>query len=232
MLKDDATVLNKDESIKGACKKANKDLAEEEKWCEKWNMSVAADKTEVMAVPFDGKELDEPVRVYMGGELLKVVKTKKILGITLDDKLSFKEHIQEKTKAGFGALRSLDSFVQGHRGCSQLVYMRLYRSLVLPVIEYRAPVWVAAVTEGCNEFGKIQRSAMLKASGCLNSTSAEALEVITNTTPIDLQLELRQAQEIVRLSAKYEEDPLKEKNLLDGVHVTEWQVDDPQYFIC
>ena len=207
---DDATVLNSDESIKGACKKANKDLVEEEKWCKKWNMSVAADKTEVMAVPFDGKELDEPIRVYMGGELLKVVKTKKILGITLDDKLSFKEHIQEKTKAGFGALRSIDSFVQGHRGCSPSVYMRLYRSLVLPVIEYGAPVWVAAVMKDVM-IGKIQRSAMLKASGCLNSTSTEALEVITNTTPIDLQLKLRQAQEMVRISAKYEEDPLKEE---------------------
>ena len=89
--------------------------------------------------------------------------------------------------------------------------MRLYRSLVLPVIEYGAPVWVAAVTEGCNEFGKIQRSAVLKASGCLNSTSTAALEVITNTTPIDLQLKLRQAQEMVRISVKYEEDPLKEE---------------------
>ena len=41
----------------------------------------------------------------MGEKLLKVVKTKKVLGITLDNKLSFRDHIQEKTKSGFGALR-------------------------------------------------------------------------------------------------------------------------------
>ena len=95
---------------------------------------------------------------------MKVKKTEKVLGITLENKLSFRDHIQEKTKSGFGAHRSLDTFVQGHRGCSQLVYMRLYRSLVLPVVEYGAPVRVSAVTEECEEFGKIQRSAMLKAS--------------------------------------------------------------------
>ena len=49
--------------------------------------------------------MDEPVRIYMGEKLLKVVKTKKVLGITLDNKLSFRDHIQEKTKSGFGALR-------------------------------------------------------------------------------------------------------------------------------
>ena len=164
-----------------------------------------------MIISFDGKDMDEPVKVYIGEKLVKVVKTKKVLGITLDNKLSFKEHIQEKTKSGFGALRSLDTFVQGHRGCSQSVYMRLYRSFVLPVVEYGAPVWVSAVTEGCKEFGKIQRSAMLKASGCLNSTSTEALEILTNTVPIDLQLKFRQAQEVIRISAKYDIDPLKEE---------------------
>ena len=64
-----------------------------------------------MIISFDGKEVEEQVRVYMGEKLLKVVKTKKVLGITLDNKLSFRGHIQEKTKSGFGALRSIDSFV-------------------------------------------------------------------------------------------------------------------------
>ena len=75
--------------------------------------------------------------------------------------------------------------MQGHRGCSQSVYIRLHRSLVLPVVENGDPVWVSAVTEGCTEFRKIQRSAMLKAPGCLNSTNTEALEILTNTALID-----------------------------------------------
>ena len=79
------------------------------------------------------------------------------------------------------------------------------------MVEYGDPVWVSAAIEGCKEFGKIQRSAMLKASGCLNSTSTEALEILTNTVPIDLQLKLRQAQEVIRISAKYDIDPLKEQ---------------------
>ena len=103
----------------------------------------------------------------------------------MDNKLSFKDHIQGETKSEFGVLRSLDTFVHGHRGGSQSVYSRLYRSLVLPVVENGDPVWVSAATEGCKEFREIQRSAMLKATGCLRSMNTEALEILTNTVPID-----------------------------------------------
>ena len=57
---------------------------------------------------------------------------------------------------------------------------------------------------------KVQRLAMFKASGSLNSTSTDTLEVLTNTTPIDLHLKMRQAKEMVRLAAKHEDDPLRE----------------------
>ena len=50
---------------------------------------------------------------------------------------------------------------------------------------------------------------MIKASGCLNSASTEALEALTNSQPIDLQLKLRQAQEVVRIGAKHPDDLLR-----------------------
>ena len=73
---EDATVVNSDSTVSGACEKANYDLKVEGKWCRSWNMS-ALDKTEVMIISFDGKEVEEQVRVYMGEKLIKVVKTKK-----------------------------------------------------------------------------------------------------------------------------------------------------------
>ena len=52
---------------------------------------------------------------------------------------------------------------------------------------------------------------MFKASGCLSSTSADTLEVLTNATPIDLHLKMRQAQEVVRISAKYDDEPIRQE---------------------
>ena len=81
--------------------------------------------------------------------------------------------------------------------------MKLYNSLVLPILDYGSPVTVEAITECSKEFNKVQRSAMLKATGCVSSTSTESLEILTNTLPMDLHLKLRQAQEVVRIAAKH-----------------------------
>ena len=72
---------------------------------------------------------------------------------------------------------------------------------------------------------------MLKASGCINSTSTDALEVLTNTIPIDLHLKMRQAQEVVGISAKHEEDPLK-KDTRNGQQTVTVMVGNQQSFKC
>ena len=85
----------------------------------------------------------EPVTIKYGEDQYKVTGSKKVLEVVLDISLNFKDHVQEKTKAGFAALRGIDGFVVGHRGYSQSIYMELYhKALVLPVIEYGAPVIV------------------------------------------------------------------------------------------
>ena len=131
-----------------------------------WNMLIAPEKTEVMIFT-PGNEIVrlEEKKVEYDGKILRTVKSKEILGITVDDKLSFHEHIASKTKSAFSALTGTDEFVQGQRGCSQSVYMWLYKALVLPIMEYGTPVAVAAIEESCKEFGKVHRSAMTKTSG-------------------------------------------------------------------
>ena len=44
----DSGVWSSDESIKVAAEVVNQDLVTEKKWCCKWNMLIAADKTEVV----------------------------------------------------------------------------------------------------------------------------------------------------------------------------------------
>ena len=52
---DDSGVWSSDESLPAAAKVVNQDLVTEKKWCSKWNMLIAADKTEVMIFPWDGR---------------------------------------------------------------------------------------------------------------------------------------------------------------------------------
>ena len=67
-------------------------------------MLIAADKTEVMIFPRDGRQPVEPVTIEYGEVQLKVTSSKKGLGVILDSSLNFKDHVQEKTKVSFATL--------------------------------------------------------------------------------------------------------------------------------
>ena len=59
-------------------------------------MSIAAEKTEVMVLTWDGKEVSEDVVVKYDGAVLKTTKMGKILGIVFDSYLTFKERKKQK----------------------------------------------------------------------------------------------------------------------------------------
>ena len=154
---DDNCLLENGESMTEVLAKMNLDLKIVLKWCRMWNMLIAPEKTEVMVfTPGNENVKDEEVKVEYDGKVLKRTKSKKILGIIVDDKLSFQEHVASKTKSAFSALKGVDRFVQGQKGCSQSVYMRLYRALVLPIMEYGSPVTVGAIEESCKEFERFK----------------------------------------------------------------------------
>ena len=115
---DDTNVWSSHKNIIEAGESVNRDLNLRVKpWCRKWNMSVAADKTDVVVITPDGKDQTNMIDIKLGEEKLKVVKSKKVLGVVIDNQLNFHEHVQERVKAGFRALKSLDSFIKGHKGC-------------------------------------------------------------------------------------------------------------------
>ena len=59
------------------------------------------------------------------------------------DELTFEKHIQERRASGLTALRALDRFVDGYQGCGQSIYLKLYRSLVLPVMHFGMQILAA-----------------------------------------------------------------------------------------
>ncbi|XP_052783101.1 uncharacterized protein LOC128219333 [Mya arenaria] len=203
---DDASIWNSDKSIENAIEKTNEDLHKIIIWCDQWNMSIASEKTKAILFKTD----IEPFKKLVYNNIpIELVQNKKLLGVTIDNNLSFNTHIHEKSMAGYRALKGLDCFTSKYRGCTQTTYMKLYKALVLPILDFGLPVLVTQTDQCIRAFEPVQRSAMLKASGCLPSTSTESLELLTNTLPMNIHIKLRQAEELVRIVAKRDEDPLK-----------------------
>ena len=82
--------------------------------------------------------------------------------------------------------------------------MKPYKSLVLPAMDYGAAAFVTATDLAQKKFGKVQHSALLKATECLANTSLETLELVSNCKPMHLHLKLRKVEEIIRIYSNIE----------------------------
>ena len=86
----------------------------------------------------------------------------------------------------------------------------LYKTYVRPHLEFGAPVWNTVHAVDLHPLESIQRLSLLKITGCLNSTSTAAMEVITGIEPLRLRIQETCIKELVRIAAKPDDHHLKQ----------------------
>ena len=96
-------------------------------------------------------------------------------------------------------------------------HLRLYRSLVLPTMDYGVSALLLR-TKLVEKFGQIQTAALLKASRCLCNSSSEAVDVLSNYTPIHLHINLTQAGELQGIYSKQDIPTLKGKKTIYNIY--------------
>ena len=112
------------------------DLDKLHQWSARNYMRFNINKCQQMTVTLKRSKI---CRSYtMDGEELQRVKSAKYLGITLTEKLSWREHVREVAKRAMNtpkfARRSL-------RNCRKTTKEKTYKALVRPKLEYSASAW-------------------------------------------------------------------------------------------
>ena len=111
----------------------NEDLKIVSSWFESNYLKINDTKTQAMVIgPSEYK-----YNFKLDDSEIKLTDSLRILGVTFDRKLKFKDHIAEQTKkacAKASALRRLRRFIP------QDVMIRLYKAYVLPHLEYCGPL--------------------------------------------------------------------------------------------
>jgi len=176
-------------------------------WTKKWRMKLNVDKTECCLFRKNTKE-DQNISFTIKGQSLKRVHNTKLLGVILDEKLTFNEHIQQIEAKAAKALGLLHYAGKAERITPENM-TKLYRSLVVPYLEYAAPVW--QTSPSVNMLEKIQRKGLRLCLGSVGSASCDGLEVQANVLPLDLRREEMSIRECAKILAKGESSIIKQK---------------------
>ena len=179
MFADDTKVYTRSDT-EGATATLQEDLKKLQEWADRWLMKFHPQKCKVMKLGYHKSE----VAYYMyemnedgscREHRLDETETEKDLGVVIDEKLTFKNHVQQSaTKANkiVGIIRrSFDHL-------TQRVLVQLYKGLVRPLLEYGHAVYQPQHKTVCSDLEQVQRRATKLIAGLRDLPYPERLRAL------------------------------------------------------
>ena len=144
MYADDTIIYYGDKNTNLIENKLNSDLLNLTKWLQVNKLILNPQKTEVMLIGTAQKlKKSNPLDIFISGQKIKQVDCHKHLGVLMDSRLNFSEHVNKvcnKLNSSISLLARTRKFV------NQPTAFSLYNALILPHIDYCCMVWGAKRT--------------------------------------------------------------------------------------
>ena len=176
---DDTKIFTRSES-EGATESLQEDLASLQDWSKKWSLKFHPEKCHVVKL---GSTSSEAIYTMSGtneaDEGFEIILTEneveKDLGVNIDSKLSFRQHIAQATAKANKVVgiirRSFDHL-------SERTFVQLYKALVRPILEYGHTVWQPYLKTLCQDLEDVQRRATSLLSSLKQKSYPERLETL------------------------------------------------------
>jgi len=190
---DDITLWTRCQSRKTGTKTMNKALRKLNKWAKEWKLSISETKSSYLVLSRRTRKPDWPYPPRLNNRALTQTKNPRILGITLDSKLNWTEHINTIYQSANRKLNILKRFA-GRTYAKRRNVRMLYLSFVRPTLEYASACWTSAADHKLKQLQRIQNSALRLITGATISTPIEVLHADTNIPP----LQTRWDQDLIR----------------------------------
>ena len=131
---DDTVVVSSDRSIEIATKNLQDAINLIVAWFNEWNLCINEDKS--VRVIFTTRNNFIPIPVFINGKQVNVEKSAKNLGIHLDSKLSYRQHLKAKSKQIQLKLRELSFLIGKNTRLSVSNKLLLYKVIIKPIWTY------------------------------------------------------------------------------------------------
>lgn len=175
---DDATFYTHDKLFEKVEKKLQCGADNVKGWSRQNKMHIHNDKTNYMILGTINK-LNEPheLDLKIDDNQIKKTHNQKLLGIHIDDKLSWSSHIDHlcsTISSKISLLRQLSRYV------SIDVQKKFYQGYILPLIDYGSVVWGTTSSSNLDRISKLQkRAARIILHADFNTPSAEMFEELS-----------------------------------------------------
>jgi ribonuclease HI len=162
----------------------------------------------------------EPLPLITTAHTIPASESAKYLGLIMDRQLRWKEQVQQAIAKGTKAIMAINRLTRPTFGLPHQFVRQLYRSVVIPKMEYGLCVWYSPVISNgasrrkgsmgfLTQLGKVQNIACRLITGAFKTTPIDALNYLANIPPIELRLNQASFNAAVRLASLPSHHPLQ-----------------------
>ena len=157
-------------------------------WGVENKLKFAPHKTNAMVITRKLK-FDTP-HLCMGGIDIGMSKQIKMLGVTLDEKLTFNAHVSNVCKKAVNVYKHLARAAKASWGLHPEVVRTIYTATIEPIILYAASIWAPAVEKlGVQkQLRTVQRGFAQKMCKAYRTVSLNSALVLAGVLPLDLRV--------------------------------------------
>jgi hypothetical protein len=115
----------------------------------------------------------------------------KYLGIIIDDKFKFSQHVSYGANKCAKLIHSLPRSDKISWGLEHEALKTIYKGSILPLFLYGAPIWIEVVKYEYNrrKYDRVQRLINVRMVKPYHKTSSDAMCIVTGRTPITIKAE-------------------------------------------
>jgi hypothetical protein len=140
-----------------------------------------------------------PLPLPTQGHIIEASNSAKYLGIIMDRTLRWHEQVKQAVEKGTKAVLAINRLTRPAFGLPHQLVCQLFRSVVIPKMEYALFVWYSPVYStgngrrkgsvgALNKLTKVQNTACRLITGAFKTTPIEALNYLAGIPPIQLRL--------------------------------------------
>ena len=192
---DDITITSTHTSTSAAQKYIQPYLHKVFAWTKQNNLLLNPDKTTCTLFSPDPAEYTSNLDITINNKALPMATHPKVLGLTLDPKLTYSTHIHNISVQAHKPLQIIKALTATGWGKQKETLMATYKAVMRPALEYASSVWSPnASSTSINKLQVMQNAALRTATGCTQDTNIQHLHDESLTLPIHEHLQLHASQ--------------------------------------
>ena len=164
-------------------------------WTKQNNLLLNPDKTTYTLFTPDPAEYTSNLDLTINNKALPMATHPKVLGLTLDPKLTYSTHIHNISVQAHKPLQLIKALTATVWRKQKETLMATYKSVMRPALEYASSVWSPiASSTSIDKLQVMQDAALRTATGSTQDTNIQHLHDETLTLPIHENLQLHASQ--------------------------------------